>query len=138
MSPETEALLNAYRRQEDAYRRVLELAVEGSRLLRDGRPLAELHRVNLQKKLILQELARADLQKGSEITESRVAPSVGDASAELEGLLMRISSLIERILHQERETDRWIVHGSDDGQWLPMHATAEDLNRWPTGAGRWE
>lgn len=112
MSANTLKLLTHYQQQLASYERVLALANDGVGVVRDGRPLEELHSVNLRKKELLDEIARRETLVATQKQEWRRLPRSGAASVELEALLARITALIELILRQEHETDRWILHGS--------------------------
>jgi hypothetical protein len=111
MGAHTLRLITAYRRQEHAYERVLELACDGLETVRSGGALGELHEINRHKERMLAEVGRIDGEIDEERRQWRTAETVGAETADLEQLLARIAALIELILSKERETDRWIAHG---------------------------
>lgn len=112
MSAPTLRLITAYRRQESAYQRVLELACSGLAAARAGGSLADLQDINRAKERALAEVSRIDAEIEAEREQWRQSQAFAPETAELEQLLARIGSLIERILAEERETDRWIANGA--------------------------
>lgn len=116
MSAHTLRLITAYRRQEHAYERVLVLARDGLQTMRSGGSLSELHDINRHKEQVLDEVERIDSGVDEERRHWRTAETMSAETAELEQLLARIAALIELILAQERETDRWIAHGVGLGE----------------------
>ena len=119
MSVSTLRLLSNYRQQEQAYQAVLELAHQSADALREGLPLDALHRINEQKRELLQQVARLERQAEVDQADWRRQPRAGRPGVELEALLARITSLIEQILRQEHETELWIEHGAGLRQVAP-------------------
>lgn len=113
MSQAVARLVEAYRKELGAYERILDLAKRASTLLREGRPMAELHRINAEKRELLAEVEAVERSIAADKAMWRHRGRLSDANAELDDLLSRITGLIERILECELETDRWILHGAD-------------------------
>ncbi len=101
----------AYRRQLELYDEVLELARDGVRRVREGRPLHELHAINETKARRLAEIEAVDravrLDKETWLRTGR--PRGG---TDLDRLLGKLTERIEDILYFERETDRALIEAS--------------------------
>jgi hypothetical protein len=106
-------LVEAYRAERQAYARILELAEQAAEVARKGRPMAELHRLNAEKRAALAEVEALERSIAADKARWRHRGRLSDANAELDELLSRITDLIERILECELETDRWILNGAD-------------------------
>jgi len=105
----TTRLLEVYRKEADAYRHVLELAHAGVDCVREGRPLADLQAINLEKKRWLDDIRALEDGVGPEKEEWQRRGRLGHRHAELDSVLGEIMRLLEEIMDQERETDRWIL-----------------------------
>ena len=98
-------LVLAYRRELELYGEVLELAQEGVRLVRDCRPLGELHAVNERKRVRLTEIEEIERHIHADKRAWRDHPATSTQGMELQTLLRRLTDRIEQILLAERETD---------------------------------
>lgn len=108
MDPTTR-LLEVYRAEAEAYRHVLDLARRGVECVRQGQPLSDLQTINLEKKRWLDDIRALEEQVGPEKEEWQRRSRLGPRHAELDSVLGEIMGLLEDILDQERETDRWIL-----------------------------
>lgn len=105
-------LTEAYRTQLKVYERILELARAAERVAREGRPLTELHAINVEKRAALAEIETIERGADADKRRWRAADPRGLAAPELDGLLSEVRGVIEAILRCEQETDRWILRAT--------------------------
>jgi hypothetical protein len=108
LDPTVARLTEAYRTQRKVYERILELARAAERLAREGRPLHELHAINVEKRAALAEIEAIERGTEQDRRAWRATDPDGPTAPELDALLTELRGLIETILRHEQETDRWL------------------------------
>lgn len=112
MSGTVGRLIEAYGRELELYDQVLVLAREAMEVVRDGRPLRELHAVNQKKKERLDEVASIETEISRDKETWRRGVRLDEPNAQLDELLAELSRRIEQILRVEEETDSWILRAA--------------------------
>jgi hypothetical protein len=105
-------LTEAYRTQLRVYERILELACAAETIAREGRPLAELHAINVEKRGALADIESIERRVVEDKRLWRDVGRGGPEDDELDGLLTELRGVIEAILRHEQETDRWILRAA--------------------------